>query len=92
MDVKEAVSIAKNWIVDVLGDEGISNLGLEEVDFDESKGEWHITLGFSRPWNSSRDALSVIGGGPAVKRAYRVVVVTEPNGVVISMKRRDVGD
>lgn len=92
MDVKEAVSRAKSWVVDVLGPEGISNVGLEEVDFDEDTGEWEITIGFSRPWNTTKNAFTAISGEPAVRRAYRVITVAEPNGTVKSMKRKSLED
>jgi hypothetical protein len=87
MDVKKAVTIAKTWLLDVLSEEGITNVGLEEVEFDEDKGEWLITIGFSRPWNTTRNAFTAISGEPATRRAYRVITVREPNGTVTSMTR-----
>jgi hypothetical protein len=92
VDVKSAVKIAKEWVRDVLSEEGVSNLGLEEVSFDEAKGTWHITIGFSRPWNSTRNAFTAISGEPAPRRTYRIVTVTEPDGKVISMSKPDPGD
>jgi hypothetical protein len=74
MNVKEAVKAAKRWILDVMDDEQPTNLGLEEVEFDEAQGIWKITLGFSRPWNSSRNALSALAG-ETKKRAYRTIIV-----------------
>ena len=38
MDVKEAVQAARSYIADVFGSEKISNMGLEEVEFDDSEG------------------------------------------------------
>jgi hypothetical protein len=35
MDVKQAVQEAKNHIVHLFAEEGVTNLGLEEVDFDD---------------------------------------------------------
>jgi hypothetical protein len=89
VEVKEAVGNAKQWLANVLQDEGVTNLGLEEVEFDEEHGLWLITLGFSRPWNSMRDAFTALSGEPVGRRAYRVLVVREPDGQVISMKRRE---
>ena len=37
MDVKEAVQVAKNYIIDLFGEEGIVDVGLEEVDFDQAE-------------------------------------------------------
>jgi hypothetical protein len=88
MDVRQAVRVAKDYIVDLLGDEGITNLGLEEIEHDDRAGVWRVTLGFSRPWNTVRNAITVLGGDAATKRAYRVVSVKD-DGRVISVKRRD---
>ncbi len=73
MDVKDAIKVAKGWVSDIYSDEGILNLGLEEVEFDEAAQLWKITVGFSRPWNTLRGALSSIGGDVGARRAYRVV-------------------
>jgi hypothetical protein len=87
MDVKTAVTSAKKWLVDVLGQEGITNVGLEEIEFDDRNGDWLITLGFSRPWNSVKNAFTAISGEPAARRSYRVLAVRDATGEVISMKR-----
>lgn len=92
MDVKSAVDTAKRWLVEVLRDENPTNVGLEEVEFDEGQGVWLITLGFSRPWNTTRNAFTAISGEPAVRRAYRVIAIKDPDGAVISMKKKDGGD
>jgi hypothetical protein len=52
MDVKEAVAGAKKYVGELFAQEGLINIGLEEVEFDEPTKEWHITIGFSRPCNS----------------------------------------
>jgi hypothetical protein len=92
VDVKTAVANAKQWLVNVMQEEGIANVGLEEVEFDEERGLWLITLGFSRPWNSVKNAFTAISGDPAASRAYRVIAVKEPDGEVVSMKRRETVD
>lgn len=87
MEVKEAVHTAKGWLANVMSDEDIINVGLEEVKFDEEKNMWLVTLGFSRPWNSVRNALTAISGEPATKRVYRVISVDD-KGLVHGMERR----
>jgi hypothetical protein len=52
MNVTEAVAAAKKYIGELFAQEGISNLGLEEIEFDEHAGEWRVTVGFSRPWDA----------------------------------------
>jgi len=89
MEVKEAVSAAKSWLRSTLEDEAIANIGLEEIEFDPHEHAWKITLGFSRPWNTVRNALTAISGEPATRRAYRVITVDNTTGKINSMKRSD---
>lgn len=88
MDAKEAVRIAKLYLLDLLSDEQPVNIGLEELEHDEGRGVWLVTLGFSRPWNSARNALTALTGEAAPKRSYRVLAVREDDGEVLSMRRR----
>ena len=44
MDVKEAVLTAKRYVADVFADEGIADIGLEEVEFDEASDVWMVTI------------------------------------------------
>jgi len=92
VDVKTAVGSAKQWLTNVMQEEGVANVGLEEVEFDDEHGVWLITLGFSRPWNSVKNAFTAISGEPAPRRAYRVIAVKEPNGEIVSMTRRREAD
>ena len=88
MEVKEAVRTAKTYVADLLADEGLMYLGLEEVERDEDDHTWRVTVGFSREWNSVRNALSLVSGDPALNRAYRVVTIRD-DGQVISLKKRE---
>ncbi|MCC6780519.1 MAG: hypothetical protein IT537_28410 [Hyphomicrobiales bacterium] len=58
-------------------DEQPSNLGLEEVKFDDSQQLWEITLGFSRPWNTTKNALTKIAGETPARRTYRIISVRD---------------
>ncbi len=89
IDVKSAVSRAKAFVQDLFAEEGLSNLGLEEIERDDPAGVWRVTVGFSRPWNTVKDALSALSGTAVQKRAYRVVLIKD-SGEVVSVKRRDV--
>ncbi|WP_157272164.1 hypothetical protein [Azohydromonas aeria] len=91
MDVKTVVAQAKHQIADLFADEAIENLGLEEVDYDESKGVWSVTLGFSRPWDQPRGALAAIAGQNLyAKRAFKVVQIEDATSKVLSVRNRDV--
>lgn len=89
MDVKEAVKTAKSYVAELFAEESLTNLGLEEIERDERSGSWRVTVGFSRPWNTARNAFSALSGDPAPKRAFRVVSI-KADGTVVSVKRRDV--
>lgn len=90
MEVKDAVKAAKAYISDLLAEEGMINLGLEEIEYDDSQSVWDVTLGFSRPWNTLRGPLSTITGESSSRRAYRVVRVRDSDGRVLSVKKREI--
>jgi hypothetical protein len=89
LDAKQAVRQAKAYLSELLAEESPSNLGLEEIEFDEASEDWLVTLGFSRPWNTVRNAMTAIAGDPSPRRAYRVVRIKNADGRVLSIKRRD---
>lgn len=91
MDVKLAVEHAKSQITALFGGEGIKNVGLEEVMFDEKQAVWHVTIGFSRPWDEPKNALAALAGQNSFwRRAYKVVTMDDVTGNVISVKSVDV--
>ena len=83
MDVKEVVHVAKNYVAELFGDERIVNVGLEEVDIDQS-GHWIVTIGFSRPWD--RNIGPILTG--QVPRSYKVVRIRDEDRKVLSVKDR----
>lgn len=89
MDVKEAIATAKNYVKDIYADEEVTNLGLEEVEHVMPAGNWVVTLGFSRPWNTPRtraqEVLENLGAVSPLKRSYKIITVAE-DGSVLSMK------
>jgi hypothetical protein len=89
MEVKQAVAIAKNYVGEIFAGESLTNVGLEEVEFDEMRGAWEITVGFSRPWDAKLPWVS-----PALQadksRSYKVVRISDSDGRVLSIKNREV--
>lgn len=89
MDVKDAVKAAKDYVQDLLADEQVTNLGLEETEFDPKTGGWHITLGFSRPWNTPRsraqEVLESLGAVSSLRRSFKVITVSM-GGKVVGVK------
>ena len=67
MEVKEAVLTAKRYVADVFADEVVTDVGLEEVEFDEESDVWVVTIGFSRPWDQKQG----LGGALAGQRPAR---------------------
>ena len=92
MEVKEAVQTAKVYLLDLFEDEDITDLGLEEVMFDELSNTWKITLGFSRPWdkrNPMVTSIKIRDGIPV--RSYKAVCVRDNDGAVTSLTDRIIG-
>lgn len=87
MDVKEAVKLAIKYVADLFEEEQIKNLGLEEVEFEEGTDSWHVTIGFSRPWDNVSVGLMLRG---TLSRSYKVVAINNSTGVVLSVKNREV--
>ncbi len=90
MNVKEAVKLAKQHILDLFADENITNLGLEEVEYDEAIQEWTVTLGFSRPWDEPRNTLASLAESNLPRRSYKIVRIDDKAGQVKSIKNRSV--
>ena len=84
MDVKAVAQMAKTYVADLFSDEGIINVGLEEVEFDEDQNKWIVTVGFSRPWDRRNliDALKQPG------RSYKVLHIADTDGRVLSLEDR----
>jgi uncharacterized protein YdeI (YjbR/CyaY-like superfamily) len=91
MEVKDAVKIAKEYVAEVFADEQVTNLGLEETEFDPSSGRWNITVAFSRPWNTPRtraqEVLESLGAVSSLRRTYKVISLAD-DGQVLAMKNR----
>ena len=86
MDVKEAVRQAKVYVGDLFSDEGVVNLGLEEVEFTD--GIWEVTIGFSRPWDVPR-GIAALAQDALSRRSYKVVRIDDTTGRIISVKDRE---
>ena len=87
MNVKEAVKLAVGYVQELFVSEQLTDLGLEEVEYDDAANAWLVTVGFSRPWDSALGAISVIAGaGKAKSRSFKVVTIKD--GQVVSLKDR----
>jgi hypothetical protein len=90
MQVKEAVSRAKQYIKDVFVEENIDSPGLEEIEFDDKTGIWSVTIGFSRPWDEGGPFGVKLGALAPRRRDYKVVRIVDSDKRVISVKNREI--
>ena len=91
MEVKEAARAAKTYLIDIFSDEGITNVGLEEVQFDELSKAWNITIGFSRPWDHKNTLVAALGSDGRPNRSYKVIRISDDDGSVLSLTDRVLG-
>jgi hypothetical protein len=95
VDVKEAIRRAKTQVADLLEGEAYSQLGLEEVKFDDRNNEWVITLGLNRPWNVEKQSGGGALFGPPSSttsrqlRTYKKVHIDGRTGEFVSMEGTD---
>lgn len=82
LDMREAVRTAKRFITEYFDDEEITEIGLEEIKYQGDA--LNITIGFVRPWDSSRDYLT---RELTKQRSYKVVRI-DRNGNVESLMDR----
>lgn len=91
MDVKEAVAKAKSYLSAVFSEENVSELRLEEVEYDRRDHAWLITLGLMRPSLTGKTPISAIVHSPSLKRTYKVVRIPE-NDDMPSIKIRELAE
>ncbi len=89
MDVKEAVALAKTYLKTVFSDERILDLGLEEVEFEETRNIWSVTLGFSRPWDVENPVERLQAYIQPRHRSYKIVRISDLDKKVVSVKNRE---
>ena len=94
MDIKEAARHAKKYVEDLFTEEGIKDVGLEEIEFDGTSGAWRVTVGFSRPWDRAKEPLlasvTEIAGVPRKRvRDMKIVTLDDTEGRILSVKNRE---
>lgn len=89
IDVRQAVKTAIIYVKEVFEEEHLSNVGLEEVVYNDSDHLWEVTVGFSRPWNYPKtSALTPFDVKPQPVRDYKIVFMKE-GGDVIKIENRN---
>ncbi len=88
MDVKEAVTRAKASVTAAFDGEGLRNLGLDEVRFDDEADAWRITFGFSRPWDVPKIVTDGLGRDRDINRSYKTVRIANADGRLLAIEDR----
>jgi hypothetical protein len=79
MNANEAIALAKKYFAELFSEERPTDLGLEEIEFDDTQGIWSVTLGFSRSWQTRLPL-------HPPDRSYKVVRFQDSDGRFISVK------
>ena len=87
MDVKEAAKLAKDYIANLFADEGITNVGLEEIVRKSPDNVWEVTVGFSRPWDHG-GLSTIMVGQTGLRRSYKLLRIDDGTGDVEWVKDR----
>ena len=90
LDVKQAVAMAKQQILDLFIEEKLINVGLEEIEYDAESNAWDVTIGFSRPWDEPRNALAALGSSTFPRRSYKIVKISSGKGEVLGIMNREI--
>lgn len=89
MDVREAIATAKTYVQELFAEEKISNIGLEELVYEEDLDRWKVTVGFTRPWDEPRNVYDAIRQATIPARSYKIVTIANEGGKVLSLTNRD---
>ena len=81
MKAEQVVQKARELVVTFFQDQGISQVGLEELDFDYNENLWTVTIGYERNWNDA----SQFG------KSYRIYkqLTLDSDGDLISIRNID---
>ena len=86
MKEKEAIAIAKNYVVDLYADDKVNDVGLEEIEFDKKTKCWLVTIGITR-LTAANNFVTSLGGTPL--RSYKRVAIDDKTGRALSLKDRE---
>lgn len=91
LELKEAVGIAKAFVVEVFKGEAINGIGLDEVTHDDKLGRWLVTIGFYR----TDDGNNLLNLTAPKYRHYKRVVIDDSEdhfkaGRVLAVENRAV--
>lgn len=86
MNAKQAIAKAKTSVADLFENEGVHDIRLEEIRFDDVPSQWLVTVGFLRGKPSSGTILDKIQ--PEWRREYKVVAISNSTEEAVSVTIR----
>jgi hypothetical protein len=92
MEAKDVVKVAVQYVSDIFAHEKPTNIGLEEITFDEENNIWNVTIGFSRPWDYESPNILTGLQPKTPNRQYKVVRIDDNNGKVKEITMRETGN
>jgi hypothetical protein len=92
VDVKQAIAKAREYLRAVFSGEPISDLRLEEVEFDRLDDAWLITFGLLRPDDEKATQWGAFTGASQLPRTYKVVRIPNDDAELPSVKIRELAE
>ncbi|CCF85538.1 hypothetical protein [Nitrolancea hollandica] len=89
--VKEAVRLARAYLLDLFENESLPNLRLEEVELSDDGSHWLVTYGFTASEKDIEQPLFK-GFGPSTtrtRRDYKIIKINAQTGEPVSMTIRE---
>jgi hypothetical protein len=95
VDMKAAISMAKRHLLELTDGEGIQNVGLEEISYDDKDEKWEVLLGYNRPWDTYKEIpsganLNAFGTVPTITRTHRTLkyIELDKDGNLVGFKAK----
>jgi hypothetical protein len=90
VDVKEAVDKAMDYLKDMYQIDQFKDVLLEEVDLSEDNKFWNVTIGFTRPQETTSGGpmATLIGQSAEFKREFKVFQIDAESAALRSMRSR----
>lgn len=89
MQVEEAIASAKSFFEKVFAQEQISQVRLEEVEYDDAENSWLVTLSAVQP-SAVVDRWSAMAEKSGHQRSYKTVKIDDGGSRLPSVKIRQI--
>ena len=87
MTANEAITIVRTPIHSLFADDGAQAIGLDEFRFDDQRGRWVVTIGFTRSWEAPQGAARwTQGDGRRWPRTFKTVKIADADGRVVDLR------